>query len=557
MNKLSVVFYWHMHQPFYRDAVSQEYILPWVYLHAMKDYTDMASIVKACPEAKVVFNFVPSLSIQIDHYAQAIDAWLHRNEAMPDPLLQLLAKEDAYTEVERAFLMSTCFRLNHERNMLGYPSYNRLWQMKEQVENHQASDYLDNLFFCDLVCWYHLGWMAQTLRDTHPLVSRLMKEGRDFSIRDRHALISLIGELMHDIPKNYRALVEGGQAEISTTPYAHPIMPLMLDFNTARETIADANIPAESYPDGEARAVDHIRLAQEVHAKNFGDEASGCWPAEGAVSQKTVELLSDAGFRWCATGEAVLHHSLKANIRATDVRQLYQPWRVADSETVCFFRDDNLSDLLGFEYSRWDTQHAVDNFMHELSLIRERTIDMKNPVVSIIMDGENAWEHYHENAVPFLTNLYQAIVDHDDYDMTTFSDYLDASQQVAPKLDHMVAGSWVYGNLSTWIGDQAKTRAWELLIDAKKALDSQLNSLDEVQSEAALEQLRICEGSDWCWWFGDYNAGDVVRDFDQLYRRHLSKIYEIIGLDIPQELQQTISEGNEDASADGTMRKNS
>jgi len=556
MKQLSVIFYWHMHQPFYRDAVSQQYILPWVYLHSMKDYTDMASILKDCPESKAVFNFVPSLSIQIDHYAQAIDAWLHHNEAIPDPLLQLLAKESPFTHEERTFLMTSCFRLNHERNMLGYAGYNRLWQLKEQVEKYQASDYLDNRFFCDLVCWYHLGWMAQTLRDDHPLVSRLIQTGHDFSIRDRHALIALMGELLHDIPKNYRALAESGQAEISTTPYAHPIIPLMLDFNSARETIADANIPNEPYPDGEQRAIDHIQLAQKVHEKNFGVQASGCWPAEGAVSQKSVELIADAGFRWCATGEAVLHHSLKANVREQDVRQLYQPWQVA-GDMVCFFRDDHLSDLLGFEYSRWDTQHAVDNFMHELSLIRDRTKNMENPVVSIIMDGENAWEHYHENGVPFLKNLYQSIVEHDDYKMTTFSNYLDQRNDIVPQLDQMVAGSWVYGNLSTWIGDQAKTRAWELLIDAKKALDSQLVSLDEAQREAALEQLRICEGSDWCWWFGDYNAGDVVRDFDQLYRRHLSKIYEMIGLNIPDELQQTISQGNDHATGDGTMRKNS
>jgi alpha-amylase/alpha-mannosidase (GH57 family) len=221
---------------------------------------------------------------------------------------------------------------------------------------------------------------------------------------------------------------------------------------------------------------------------------------------------------------------------------------------TCFFRDDRLSDLIGFEYSRWDTKDAVANFMHELAGIRHRTQGMEAPCVSIIMDGENAWEHYHENALPFLTSLYQAVIEHADYELATYSDYLNA-YPAHNRLDHLVPGSWVYGNFVTWIGDAAKTRGWELLIEAKKAFDAAYDALPPEQQQAAVEQLRICEGSDWCWWFGDYNPSAAVRDFDQLYRQHLKKLYHLIGSPVPAALESPISQGGGEAEGGGTMRR--
>jgi alpha-amylase/alpha-mannosidase (GH57 family) len=192
--------------------------------------------------------------------------------------------------------------------------------------------------------------------------------------------------------------------------------------------------------------------------------------------------------------------------------------------------------------------------MHELAGSRHHTQGMEAPVVAIIMDGEKAWEHYHENALPFLVQLYQSITEHDDYVLTTFSDYLD-KHPANEKLEKLTAGSWVYGNLSTWIGDRAKTRAWELLIEAKKAFDARINTLEPGRQQEALEQLRICEGSDWCWWFGDYNPGEAVRDFDQLYRRHLKKLYTLLGCDAPASLDEPISQGGGNAEGGGTMRR--
>ena len=556
---LSVIFYWHMHQPFYRDADSGRYQLPWVYLHAMKDYTDMAEIISQLSGARAVINYVPSLITQIEDYAEHLRGFLDgKHNDINDPLLAVLADScGQYNKAERDYLLETCFRLNHERNMHRYPAFSLLWQIAEHAKEHAATDYLGSSFFTDLVTWYHLAWLGETVRQHNFVARRLIEKGKYFTAQDRRDLITLIASLLDNIPATHRKLVENGKIELTTTPYAHPIIPLMLDFNTAHETVADALLPAEPYPGGRERAEEHIAMARVHHKQVFGHTPTGCWPAEGAVSDETLALLGKAGFQWCATGEAVLHHSLKHNVREQESNHdLYHPWLVGkgDEQISCFFRDDRLSDLLGFEYSHWKTQDAVHNFMHELAGIHHRTQGMEAPVVTIIMDGENAWEHYHENGLPFLTGLYQSIAENDDYELTTCSDYL-AAHPAKEQLDHLVSGSWVYGNLSTWIGDTAKTRGWELLVEAKHVYDKHIDTLNPEQQKAAKEQLRICEGSDWCWWFGDYNPGSAVRDFDNLYRRHLGKLYQLLDCAIPASLDASIAQGGGDAEGGGTMRR--
>ena len=555
---LSVIFYWHMHQPFYREAESGHYHLPWVYLHAIKDYTDMANILEQVPGARAVINYVPSLTAQIVDYAKQLCDWLNGKKGdLPDPLLNALIHETGeYTQEQRSYLLDACFRLNHEKNLHRYPDYTRLWNLAEHAKDQDSHEYCGPKFYTDLVTWYHLAWLGETVRNSHFVARRLMEKGRDFSCQDRRDLLALIAALLSEIPEKHRKLEAAGKIEITTTPYAHPIMPLMLDFNTALETVPDALLPKQPYPGGKERVIEHIEFAKRSHEDLFGHPAKGCWPSEGAVSEETLALLGQAGFDWCATGEGVLHNSLGRNIREGEPAELYQPWLVGEGEDeiTCFFRDDHLSDLLGFEYSRWDMHDAVNNFMHELAGIRHRTQGVDNPVVAIIMDGENAWEHFHENALPFLTHLYQSIVKHEDYELTTFSDYL-ATAPATNTLQKMTAGSWVYGNLSTWIGDKAKTLGWEHLIEAKQAYDQAYSSLSSQQQAAASEQLRICEGSDWCWWFGDYNLGPVVRDFDRLYRQHLKKLYALLGKPYPSSLDEDISKGGDEAEGGGTMRR--
>jgi alpha-amylase/alpha-mannosidase (GH57 family) len=232
------------------------------------------------------------------------------------------------------------------------------------------------------------------------------------------------------------------------------------------------------------------------------------------------------------------------------------PYRYDGTDCYCFFRDDGLSDLIGFDYATWHADDAVANLVSHLENIAEACHGQPDPVVSIILDGENAWEFYPENGYYFLPALYRALAEHPQLNLTTYSAYLADRPEPRP-LQRIVAGSWVYGSFSTWIGEPGKNRAWELLIAAKRACDEQLlhGSFTEQQQEAILRQLAICEGSDWFWWFGDYNPAESVRDFDHLYRLQLTNLYNLLGLSVPDTLTEPISRGGGQPAAAGTMRR--
>jgi alpha-amylase/alpha-mannosidase (GH57 family) len=222
---------------------------------------------------------------------------------------------------------------------------------------------------------------------------------------------------------------------------------------------------------------------------------------------------------------------------------------------VAFFRDGGLSDTIGFNYSDWHADDAVANLLHHLENIAEQCGEDQDCIVSIIMDGENAWEFYPQNGYYFLSTLYKQLSEHPQLELTTYSAYLDTNPEVS-KLSHIVAGSWVYGTFSTWIGDADKNRGWEMLCDAKAAFDRAVDSgMTDEQRMAAEHQLAICEGSDWFWWFGDYNPMDTVSDFDELFRLHLSRLYLLMDIEPPEYLGHAFSHGGGTPLHGGTMRR--
>ncbi len=580
--KLYLCLFWHMHQPDYRDYVSGEFVLPWTYLHAIKDYTDMAYHLEQNPDARANFNFVPVLLDQLEEYARQLAA-----SEVKDPLLALLAKPDlnAASDEQRRLLIDSCFRCNHAKMVTPFPAYHRLhrlFNLLAEEGGDEAFGYLSGQYLADLVTWYHLSWMGESVRRHSALVAGLMAKGSGFTPEERRELFELIGNLMIDLIPRYRRLLENGQIEISTTPHYHPILPLLLDFNTAREAVNDMPLPlADRYPGGLTRAKRHIEWAVESHTERFGQPPGGVWPAEGSISHAALMLFAKQGFRWAATGEGVLANSLRGaygdGAFTAGKRHLYKPYRVSNGSDniLCFFRDDRLSDKIGFEYSEWHGRDAVNDFVHELEQIWHAHAEGDTPVVSIILDGENAWEYYPYNAFYFLSELYEALAKHPFIQMSTFSEVVNHCAELAGNeellevesfhganivpehLPSVVAGSWVYGNFSTWIGDPAKNRAWELLVEAKLNYDRVMANgrLTPEEKAAAERQLGDCEGSDWFWWFGDYNPGMSVQSFDSLYRRNLSNLYRLLKLPVPTSLSHVISSGGGHAEAGGTMRR--
>ncbi|MDR3394112.1 MAG: glycoside hydrolase family 57 protein [Parasulfuritortus sp.] len=556
---IHLVLCWHFHQPDYRTEDGQ-YFLPWTYLHALKDYSDMAAHLEACPDMQAVVNFVPTLLEQLDDY---VDQFSSGN--IRDPLLAALVERnlDGLGAEARLELVSACFRLNFPTMVDPFPGYKRLlrlWQgLKE--EDEPALDYLSGQYLADLVTWYHLAWTGETLRREHSWLVELMKKGSGFSLEERQELFRLIGEIISDLVPRFRAMEAKGQIELSSTPHSHPIGPLLLDFQAAREARPGSFLPvSEGYPGGETRFQAHIQAARQAHAAHFDKEPQGFWPAEGGVSTPVLELFSKAGVRWVASGEGVLRHSLRsAGLDAAHPAPwLHRPCRLPGQSTACFFRDDHLSDLIGFEYKGWFAEDAVRHFVHALDERGRNTSD-ENPVVTVILDGENAWEYYPYNGWYFLSELYHALAEHPSIRVTTFSEYLDLFPGNVAELPMMTAGSWVYGDFTTWMGDPAKNRAWDLLCAAKTAYDQRMAAgtlPKEVEREAEL-QLRSCESSDWFWWFGDYNPGDSVQAFDKLYRAKLTRLYRLLGLPVPGALCVSLCRGGGPVESGGVMRRGS
>jgi len=533
-----------MHQPDYRRR--GEYLRPWTWLHAIKDYSDMAAHLEANPGARAVVNFSPILLEQLQDYPARIFASLENGMPIRDRILDALAGRMPGPD-ELPALMQSLLRVNENTVKPRFGHYAQLHELTLQAL--AETRVLPRPELDDLLTWYVLVWMGALLRDREPLAV-LKEKARGFSEQDRRDLLTAVAEIMQELVPRYRAMAESGQIELSLTPYAHPILPLMQSMASARDAWPDVELPNEEYPGGDARCDWHLDEAQAVFQRAFGFAAKGCWPSEGAVSEPTLNLLQQHGYQWAASGAQVLFNSLG---RSESQPQL-EPWELAKdsgrSESLtCFFRDDELSDRIGFEYSKWDASEAVDDFVYRLEQRANDPGCPENPVLSIIMDGENAWEYYPWNGAEFLQTLYERLASHPRIRLTTFS---EARRVRTPRsLEKLSAGSWVYGNFSTWVGDPAKNRAWEVLIAAKRAVDAALGRALESNDSSVTQQaewvksvqhqLAVCEASDWFWWLGEDNRLEDGPAFDLLFRQQVAVLYELIGLEPPPRLDEPLN----------------
>jgi alpha-amylase/alpha-mannosidase (GH57 family) len=553
---LNVVLYWHMHQPEYRDLRNGEYHLPWTYLHTIKDYVDMVAHLEECEAARAVVNFAPVLLEQIDDYRQQLYDYLHQDKALRDPLLAALAGPVLPSDEDsRLKIMKECMRANETRLIARNKPFKKLAEMaKSVISDPELLIYHADQFLSDLLVWYHLAWIGETVRRNNSLVKTLLRKGHQYTLHDRRQLIELIYELMSSVISRYRSLYEQGRIELSMTPYGHPIVPLLIDIKSAEQAIEDVMLPlATEYPGGYERSQWHLKKGIEIFKKFFGSAPQGCWPSEGSISAETISLFSDEGIKWLASGETVLRNSLAKSSIEPDYC-IHKPYSFLNTKPACFFRDDGLSDLIGFKYSTWHADDAVANLTVHLESIREACEEKPETIVSIILDGENAWEYYPENGYHFLNSLYNKLSTNENIKLTTFSEYLTSFNKKT-ELKEIVSGSWVYGTFSTWIGEKDKNRAWDMLVSAKKVFDKVINSgsLSEEFKQLAIMQLATCESSDWFWWFGEYNSAESVAAFDEQFRMHLSNLYQLLDVEPPDYLSSAFSFGSGTPAMGGAM----
>jgi len=544
---LRVVLMWHLHQPDYRDPLDGSFRAPWSYLHALKDYTDMAAHLETQPGACAVINFTPVLVDQLQDYRRRLEA--PEGTRIGDDLLDALRQPLLAPEEDgRRALIHQCLQAQRRRMIERHEPLRRLVEVAElALREARVLDYLDEGFVADLLVWYHVAWLGESVRSQTPLVARLMEHEHRFSAHDRQELLTLIRRTLSDLLPRYAALARDGRVELTTTPYTHPILPLLLDLTSAAECRPDLPLPlTRQYPGGEQRVQLQLAQARARHREVFSLEADGCWPSEGAVSAATLSAIGAAGFRWTASSQAVLRHSLDGDDLGSE--QLHRPYRLHPAGPVCFFRDDELSDLIGFTYKDWGAGEAVADLVRRLEHVAAEPGAGPGRVVLIALDGENAWEHYPANGAAFLQKLYHQLAAHPRLSLTTPSRCIEEGVPVR-QLKRMVAGSWVYGDLATWIGSEDKNRAWELLVEAKHAFDA-----CSTPDARAVGQLAVCEGSDWFWWPGEYNPEGNVATFERLFRIHLAGLYRLLGREVPTHLAHAFTHGAHISGETATMR---
>ncbi len=542
-NPLDVVFLWHMHQPYYKDPVRGEYALPWTYLHGIKDYYDMPAIVEDTPGARAVFNIVPSLLEQLLEYAAgtAVDPFLIRGQMNPADM----------SEEDRIFLLENFFCANRQRMIEPHRRYLELLYMAGEGKPGAVRDRARHFSHQDLldlqVCFF-LSWTGEAARRRFPAFRHLLDKGQGYTAEDRALLFATQRKLLNEIIPLYKRLHEQGRIELAVSPYFHPILPLLCDTQQARDAMPKVALPQERFrhpEDARAHICSGLRYFQEV----FGITPRGMWPSEGSVSDETVRLIRECGLEWIATDEEVLARSLDDGLGQHHER-LYRPWRypTAHGDLGMFFRDHQLSDLIGFTYSQWDARRAVADFVGRLRQIG-RQVGSENRVIPIILDGENAWEFYPDNAYSFLSGLYAAIAEASDLNLTVCSDLLRTTA-FDGRLHRIHSGSWINANYGIWIGHPEENLAWDLVSKARAALvehhpqaAAQLTAREpsgDAMTRLLCTSLYAAEGSDWFWWFGDDHFSPHSDRFDRLFRQHLTNIYTLLGLSPPRELLEPI-----------------
>jgi alpha-amylase/alpha-mannosidase (GH57 family) len=546
MPTVSLALMWHQHQPYYPDDVSSENPMPWVRLHGTKDYLGMALHLEEVPEFRCTINLVPSLLLQIQAYVDgATDRHLRVSRAPADGL----------TRDDVLYLLDHFFMANPDAMIRPYPRYHELYLQRGLGSDtaEQALHRFRERDLRDLQVWSNLTWMHPLLFDREPGLAELRAKGQRFSEDEKNWLLDTQRELLARIIPLHRELAERGQVELTTTPFYHPILPLLLDKRLAREAMPDVNLPAhrDGYPED---AEVHVRRAVEYHQSVFGERPRGMWPSEGSVCQPLIPLLARHGIQWVATDEEILGCSLNGKVgrdgrgHVRHPELLYRPWRVAESgeELSIVFRDHSMSDQVGFHYQRSPGPVAAADFLGKVHAIGDACRQNPATLVPVILDGENCWEYYPDGGVSFLRSLYQGAVRDASVRPVTVGEFLrEHPPAPADTLPRLFAGSWISHNFAIWVGHPEDNRAWDLLHQAREFLVREARSgrHDPETLSRAWDEVFIAEGSDWFWWYGDDHSSALDALFDELFRKHLRNVYSLLGDDPPGSLFTPISKG--------------
>ncbi|MDP3260173.1 MAG: glycoside hydrolase family 57 protein [Thermodesulfovibrionales bacterium] len=531
-NPLHIAFLWHMHQPYYKDPFTGIYRLPWVRLHGTKDYLDMVEILEDFPEIRQTFNLVPSLLAQLRDYTEnnATDIYLSLTMKNPQDL----------TDADKIFMLENFFLANWDNMIRPFPRYYELLVKRGlrfiKGELARTIKYFTAHDFIDLQVLFNLSWIDPMYRRKDPFLSELAKKGKGYTEDEKKLLIEKQFEILKRIIPKYKELNAKGQIELSASPFYHPILPLLWDTDLSKIAMPHVRLPQKRFSNPED-AVKQIKDAVGYFEKTFGYKPAGMWPSEGSVSEDVIRAVNAEGIKWVATDEGILANSLDIRLRdysgsITEPSRFYRPYSFSDVSII--FRDHKLSDMIGFVYSEWEPKNAADDLINRLLNIRSSLPQDRPYIVPIILDGENAWEHYRNDGHDFLRCLYDRLSNEKRLKAVTVSEFLKYDS--GEKLGKLHAGSWINANYSIWIGHEEDNIAWDYLNDTRTDLAAFTKLNPGKPVDEAWQAIYVAEGSDWNWWYGDEHQTETQEEFDELFRLNLMKVYRVIGKEIPPSL---------------------
>jgi len=536
--KLSIAFVWHMHQPVYKNPLSGEYLMPWVRLHAVKDYLSMVLILDKYPKIKQTFNIVPSLIDQLNDYSN--------NNAKDRHLLLTETDIRDLTEDDKNFILDHFFDANYDNMIAPHEPYRKLYEKRHNLETYSINKFSEKEY-SDILAWYNLIWFDSYWYKEIPELNNLYKKGTGYTLEDRKSIIQIQRDIIKSIIPKYKELFQKGQIELSTSPYYHPIVPLLVNFDSAKRANSKTQLPESSeslIDDAKKQIIKGIELFKQT----FGKSPSGIWPPEQAISPETLELLASLGVKWTITDEGILAKSLDKEFVRNFHGDLEAPYELskiykteADRKEIHFLcRNSVLADLIGFEYGNHDPLVAANDLYERLKNIQSKLQNSPDArhIVTIALDGENCWESYKDNGKTFLNKLYELFSEDKTLDVTTVSDYI--KRKAATRiLTPMYTGSWIDRSFHLWVGDATKNLAWDCLCSTRQDLMRFIKEKKYPKDivDQAWNEIYIAEGSDWFWWYGEPNDSGQDDLFDALFRIRLQNVYRILNKPIPENLE--------------------
>jgi alpha-amylase/alpha-mannosidase (GH57 family) len=525
-----------MHQPYYVNPLTRTAMMPWVRLHAAKGYLDMIDVALRYPELRVSFNFTPVLVQQLRELAsgEVRDAW---EDLARTPASDLAPRD-------RAQILEHFFKIHWGNLIEPFPRYRELLEMRGRNFNPQSLREAVDLFtaedFRDLQTWYNLNWCGFSAGKRYPELTALRSKGKGFTEEEKLRVLAIHREIVRDVLGIYRKAQDEGRIELTTTPFFHPIMPLVYDTRIAERAMPGRQFPEPFGAPDDVRA--HLRLAQELHEQAFGRRARGMWPSEGSVAPELIPLLEEAGIEYICTDEDILFRSLEQEGRASDHLDLFQPWRLrhAGASVRALFRERPLSDFIGFNAARNAPEQSAHYLIHHLEHIAT-VAHTPSPVALLALDGENAWEAFPDGGEGFLSLMYEGILSSGKLKTRTLAEVMDGAGAL-PEIHHLHSGSWIGGNFDIWIGDPEENTGWERIAQTRAFLVRHLEEhpVAAETAQAAWREIYAAEGSDWFWWYGPDFQTDTDMLFDELFRLHLQNVYRILGCPPPQYLDVPI-----------------